>query len=164
MVETTSMQPVAFVAIVGPRRAFSICLYVMVAPHPAHARCPGIKTSGFSAKSLIVNFHSGSISFATFSLPQPDELDCFSNMSCFEVLSELSVNFIYEALRHVPSPKSVDVVDYFLAGWAIVEDVAYLVEHWSSIGSEAVAPVHNCYGFHILQCFSYVLGWERSVG
>jgi hypothetical protein len=50
------MHPVAFVTIVGPRAAFIICLKAIAGPHPAHARCPDVKSSGFSTISFAVNF------------------------------------------------------------------------------------------------------------
>ncbi len=50
------MHPVAFVTIVGPRVAFIICRRAMAGPHPAHARCPDVKSSGFSTISFAVNF------------------------------------------------------------------------------------------------------------
>ena len=42
---TTSRHPVAETAIVFSPNAFSASLTAMVAPHPAHALCPGAKYS-----------------------------------------------------------------------------------------------------------------------
>jgi hypothetical protein len=58
MVETTSMQPVAFVTIVGPLVAFIMSLSTVAGAQPAHALCPDRNSSGFSAISFAVNFPS----------------------------------------------------------------------------------------------------------
>ena len=82
MVETTSIHPVAFVAIVGPLVAFSICRYAIAGPHPAQARCPGINSSGFSAMSLVVNFHSDILLHSLLSYSY--ELDWIFDSFCAE--------------------------------------------------------------------------------
>ena len=46
MVETTSMQPVELVAMIGPLAAFIIKRRTIAGPHPAQALCPEANFSG----------------------------------------------------------------------------------------------------------------------